>query len=73
MRRLWMVVLLLLPLGGCHYPWYSVFRTRPETKQVEVERTPDAQPKRKSGKKFRVIIRKAGMVGVPAIQEVARD
>ena len=72
MKRLWMVLLLLL-LPGCHYPWYSVFRTRPETKQVEVERTPDAQPKRKSGKKFRVIIRKAGMVGVPAIQEVARD
>ena len=73
MKRSWMVLVLLLLLGGCHYPWYSMFRTTPERKDVTVEKTPDAQPERKRGKKYRIVIRKRGMVALPEVQEVPRD
>lgn len=72
MKRLLLLIPLLL--CGCHYPWQSVFKTTPETKQVQVEREPVAKPTRKAGKKYRIIIRRiGGVASVPEIQEVPRD
>ena len=69
MKRLWMVLLIAaLWLPGCHYPWYSLFKTTPERKDVTVEKTPDAQPERKRGKKYRIVIRQRGMVPVPEVR-----